>query len=88
MDFTFTNTTTATVVAGEIDGLTMGGTSSAFAISIPGSGYTIGPIPPYLFPTPPLMSDGTTNTFPLDGSGAITPADFMGEGFFDTKNGQ
>jgi hypothetical protein len=81
IDFTFTNTVTGTVVEGEIDGLTVGGTSSASAIYI--NSYTNGTNTPYSFPTPILMMTSvTSDTFTLDASGAVTAAKFNGDGLF------
>ncbi len=85
IDFTFTNPSVGDVVTGEIDGLTVGGTSSASAVYI--TGYTDPPPPSpyssiYTFPTPLLMTAITTNSFTVDGSGDLTVADFNGEGFF------
>ena len=47
IDFTFTNPSVGDVVTGEIDGLTVGGTSSASAVYI--TGYTDPPPPKPLF---------------------------------------
>ena len=81
IDFTFTNTVTGTVVEGEIDSLTVGGTSSASAVYI--NSYTNGTNAPYSFPTPILMMTSvTSNAFTLDAFGAVTVANFNGDGLF------
>jgi hypothetical protein len=80
IDFTFTNTATGTTVNGEIDGLTVGGSSSASAVSI--TSYVNGSNAPYTFPTPLAITSITQNSFTTDASGALTDALFTGRGFF------
>ena len=85
IDFTFTNTFTGTTMTGEFDGLTVGSTTSAPPVFI--TGYTeTSPLTPYSVPTPLLFTpDILYNTFSVDGSGALTAADFRGTGYFGTS---
>jgi hypothetical protein len=85
IDFIFTNTATGTTVTGEIDDLTVGGTSAASAVFI--TGYTeTSPPNPYSFPTPLFLVpiDIAHNVFTVDAFGALTAATYSGKGFFGT----
>jgi hypothetical protein len=98
IDFTFTNTSTSVTITGEIDGLTVGGTSPGSAVIInsyiepPGvpSGAIVAGYPystyPYAFPLPLLITPSSTPSFTVDASGVLTDAHFFGTGFFDTTN--
>ena len=86
IDFTFSNPSVPDTVTGEIDGLTVGGTSAASAIFI--TGYTDPSAgTPFSFPTPlSINSSITSNTFTTDATGALIDADFQGEGIFGANN--
>jgi hypothetical protein len=99
IDFSFSNPSVPDAFTGEIDGLTVGGTSSGTVYI---TGYT-DPAPPnpyssiYTFPTPlliPVLNDLSTppnsnpprDTFTVDATGTLTAADFVGQANFSPND--
>jgi hypothetical protein len=86
-DFTIGDTAAGTVVTGEIDGLTVGGTNiTPSAVFI--TGYTstiVTSFSAFVFPVPLPINNFSSDLFSLDATGALIAANLQGTGAYVTN---